>query len=89
MMTHGAVTPASGSDSPSTTRPQPSFYGGGPSQKPYVSDHITFTDKVFGQTDQPKCGFNGPVAYWDVNGVGQVWARNTWPDGTPVPPSMG
>jgi hypothetical protein len=65
------------------------FYGGGPSQKAYVSDHITFTDNVFGRTDEPKCGFYGPVAYWDVNGVGQVWARNTWPDGTPVPPSMG
>ena len=60
------------------------LYGGGPSSKPYVSDHLTVTDNVFDQTIQHLCGTYGPVAYWwDSNGT-NVFARNVWQDGTPV-----
>ena len=63
------------------------FYGGGGPTKPYRPQYITFTDNVFGRAIYPKCGFYGPVTYFDVNAVGNVWARNVWVDGGAVLPA--
>ena len=62
------------------------FYGGGGPQKPYRPNHITFTNNHFGRKDNAKCGFYGPVAYFDSSAAGNVWSGNVWDDnGQPVP----
>ena len=62
------------------------FYGSGGPQKPYSSNHITFTNNHFGRKDQPNCGFYGPVTYFDMNAAGNVWSGNVWADtGETVP----
>lgn len=64
------------------------FYGAGGPQKPYHSDHITFTNNVFGKDLYAKCGFYGPVTYFDSSpALGNVWSGNTFIDGASVPPS--
>jgi hypothetical protein len=60
------------------------FYGAGGPQKRYGSDHITFTDNVFGRDIYPQCAYYGPVTYWDSTAAGMVWANNHYADGTPV-----
>lgn len=63
------------------------FYGGGGPQKPFRPNHIVFTNNHFGKKDYPKCGFYGPVTYFDVNAPGNVWSGNVWDDtGAAVPP---
>jgi hypothetical protein len=63
------------------------FYGGGGPQKPYHSDHITFTNNHFGRAVLPNCGAYGPVTYWDASQPGMVWSGNVWDDtGAPVAP---
>lgn len=56
------------------------FYGGGGPQKPYAPNHITFTNNHFGRKVYPKCGFYGPVTYFDVKATGNVWSGNVWDD---------
>jgi hypothetical protein len=64
------------------------FYGSGGPQKRYSSHHITFTNNHFGRSIYAKCGYYGPVTYFDVNGAGNVWSGNVWDDtGATVPPS--
>ncbi len=60
------------------------FYGEGGSSKPYSSDHVTFTNNTFSRAVSPKCGFYGPVTYFDSSAPGNVWAGNVWDNGTPV-----
>ena len=57
------------------------FYASGGPQKSYTSNHIVFTNNHFGRSIYPKCGYYGPVAYWDVNAPGNVWNGNVWDDG--------
>jgi len=56
------------------------FYGEGGATKPYTSDHVTFTNNQFGREVSPKCGFYGPVTYFDSSAPGNVWTGNTWAD---------
>jgi len=57
------------------------FYGGAKiPAKAYHAEYISFTDNVFGRAIYPKCGFYGPVTYWDASSPGMVWARNVWSD---------
>jgi hypothetical protein len=64
------------------------FYGSGGPQKRYSSHHITFTNNHFGRSIYAKCGYYGPVTYFDVNSIGNVWSGNVWDDtGATVPPS--
>jgi len=56
------------------------FYGSGGPQKRYSTHHITFTNNHFGQTIYPKCGFYGPVTYFDMKKAGMVWSGNVWDD---------
>jgi hypothetical protein len=60
------------------------FYGEGGPGKSYSSDHITFTNNTFGRDVYPKCGFYGPVTYFDSSAPGNVWSGNVWADGTTV-----
>lgn len=62
------------------------FYGGAriPAKPSYAASYIVFTDNVFGRADNQLCGFYGPVTYFDVTTVGNVWARNAYVDGKPV-----
>lgn len=62
------------------------LYGGGKSAKPFVANHITVTSNVFGQAIYPKCGFYGPVDYFDAPTAanGNVFSANVWPDGKAV-----
>jgi hypothetical protein len=63
------------------------FYGSGGPQKPYSSNHITFTNNHFGRKDHANCGFYGPVTYFDTTKPGMVWSGNVWDDtGVSVPP---
>ena len=63
------------------------FYGSGGPQKPYSSNHITFTGNHFGRKDNAQCGFYGPVTYFDSSAPGNVWSGNVWDDtGAVVPP---
>jgi hypothetical protein len=62
------------------------FYGGGGPQKPYVPNHISFTNNHFGRKYNAQCGFYGPVTYFDSNAPGNVWSGNVWDDtGVAVP----
>ena len=62
------------------------FYGEGGPQKPYSSNHITFTNNHFGRKLYPRCGFYGPVTYFDSTAPGNVWSGNVWDDtGAAVP----
>lgn len=61
------------------------FYGSGGPQKRYISHHITFTNNHFGRAIYPKCGYYGPVTYFDLSQPGNVWSGNVWDDtGAPV-----
>jgi hypothetical protein len=61
------------------------FYGAGGPQKQYTTDHIVFTNNHFGRHIYSKCGFYGPVTYFDVHRPGMVWSGNVWDDtGAPV-----
>lgn len=63
------------------------FYGSGGPQKDYTTNHIVFTNNHFGRAINAKCGFYGPVTYFDVNAPGMVWSGNVWADtGAPVNP---
>jgi hypothetical protein len=62
------------------------FYGNGGPQKAYTTNHITFTNNHFGRKDNTRCGYYGPVTYFDVNASGMVWSGNVWDDtGATVP----
>jgi hypothetical protein len=56
------------------------FYGSGGPQKQYTTDHITFTNNHFGRAVSAKCGFYGPVTYFDTGAAGMVWSGNVWDD---------
>jgi hypothetical protein len=56
------------------------FYGSGGPQKSYSTHHITFTNNHFGRSIYPKCGFYGPVTYFDMKKPGMVWSGNVWDD---------
>jgi hypothetical protein len=61
------------------------FYGSGGPQKSYTSNHITVTNNHFGRKNYPKCGYYGPVAYFDSSASGNSWSGNVWDDtGEPV-----
>lgn len=62
------------------------FYGGGGPGKPFVPNHITFTNNRFGNKWYPNCAFYGYVTYFDVNASGNVWSGNVRQDnGATVP----
>lgn len=63
------------------------LYGAGGPSKPYGSDHITVTNNVFGQAIYPRCGFYGPVTYFNSSKPGMVWSGNRMADGSVVNPS--
>jgi hypothetical protein len=56
------------------------FYGSGGPSKSYNSNHITFTNNRFGSLYHAKCGFYGPVTYFDTSQPGNVWKNNVWAD---------
>jgi hypothetical protein len=56
------------------------FYGSGGPQKPYSSNHVTVTNNHFGRKNSPKCGYYGPVTYFDSNATGNSWSGNVWDD---------
>jgi hypothetical protein len=62
------------------------FYAAGGPSKPYGSEYITFTENIFGRADNAKCGFYGPVTYWNSSEPGMVWSSNRFSDGTVVNP---
>lgn len=47
---------------------------------------IVYRGNVFVRGSNSKCGAYGPVTGWRDN-PGNVWANNTWDDGTPVAPA--
>jgi hypothetical protein len=59
---------------------------GGPIVKPYSANHITVTQNVFGRAIYPKCGYYGPVDYFDAPTAanGNVFSGNVWVTGEPV-----
>lgn len=64
------------------------FYAAGGPQKPYGSNHLTFTGNHFGRKFRANCGYYGPVTYWDSSAPGMVWSGNVWDDtGAPVSPA--
>lgn len=56
------------------------LYAGGGPQKPYRSSYITVTNNHFGRADNARCGFYGPVTYFDQSQPGMVWSGNVWDD---------
>jgi hypothetical protein len=62
------------------------FYGSGGPSKGYHSSYITFTNNVFGQAIYPRCGYYGPVTYFDTSQPGMVWSGNRFANGVTVPP---
>jgi len=56
------------------------FYGSGGPQKAYTSHHITVTNNHFGRKVYAKCGYYGPVTYFDTNASGNSWSGNVWDD---------
>lgn len=62
------------------------FYAAGGPGKRFGSDHITFTGNTFGRELYPRCGFYGPVTYWNAAAAGMVWSGNAFDDGTLVQP---
>jgi hypothetical protein len=64
-------------------------YGGSTQGKPYSSgvNHVVFRDNVWQKNAQGTCGSYGPITSFDSNAPGNVWANNTWTDGTPVKPA--
>ena len=64
------------------------FYGSGGPQKNFRNSHIVFTNNHFGRTINAKCGYYGPVTYFESDAPGNVWSGNVWADtGQPVPPA--
>jgi hypothetical protein len=68
-------------------------YGGSSAGKPFTSgaNHNVFTDNVFekGTTNdhgELDCGGFGAITAFDSSRPGNVWANNTYDDGTPVTP---
>jgi hypothetical protein len=63
-------------------------YGGSDRGKPYSAQTrgIVYRDNVFERGPTGKCGQYGPIASFDSSRPGNVWSRNTWDDGSIVPP---
>lgn len=56
-------------------------YGGSVSSKQYPhGTNIRFINNRFGRKFNPDCGMYGPIASWEVNGVGNQWIGNVWDD---------
>ncbi|WP_433180430.1 hypothetical protein [Actinoallomurus sp. CA-150999] len=45
------------------------------------SAKVKITNNLFSTRYWPKCGYYGPVAYWNPKGAGNVWSGNKWADG--------
>ena len=61
------------------------FYGSGGPQKNYTNNHIVFTNNHFGKAVNAKCGYYGPVTYFESSAPGNIWSGNVWDDtGEPV-----
>lgn len=61
------------------------LYGGTALSKQYPrADHVVITNNIFQRGKNRKCGAYGPVAAFDVRGVGNVWTNNKWDDGGTV-----
>jgi len=48
------------------------------------SARIVVTGNVFSNEYWPKCGFYGPIAYWNPGGSGNLWSGNTYRNGDAV-----
>jgi hypothetical protein len=57
------------------------------SQYAPLANNITITNNVFGKGDNGKCGLFGTSGSWNPAGTGNVWANNTYTDGSPVSPN--
>ena len=60
------------------------LYGGGANAARIVVSGNVFSDEFW-----PKCGYYGPIAYWNAGGNGNVWTGNTFRDGSPVAAPAG
>ncbi len=63
-------------------------YGGSSAGKPFSSaaHDIRFTGNVFQRGGGGKCGYWGAITDFNPAMPGNVWARNTWDDGTVLNP---
>ncbi|MGO4105358.1 DUF4082 domain-containing protein [Leifsonia sp. YAF41] len=61
-------------------------FGGSTPGKPFSTGtrDIRFTNNVWQRGASGKCGAYGPITSFDSNAPGNVWANNSWEDGTPV-----
>lgn len=56
------------------------LYGGDSASKPFpTATYMTVTNNHFGRKNGTKCGFYGPVAYFNYN-TGNNWSGNVWDD---------
>ncbi|HXR72672.1 hypothetical protein [Actinocrinis sp.] len=58
------------------------LYAGGNS-----SARITVSGNVFSDEYWPECGYYGAITYWNAAGSGNVWAGNTFRNGSAVAPA--
>jgi hypothetical protein len=70
-----------------------SYPAGGTESKPGLARDMKWTNNVFQRGANAKCGYYGPIYYWNsqgtnpnADGYGNVWIGNIWDDGSALNP---